>query len=162
MIVNTSRVDPAQLDVGYLALFTGMQMNRLVLERMHAAGFDEIRESHGYLIQHLIEKERSITELARRMKVSQQAASKQVAELAELGALDVAAAADRRQKTVRLSPRGRSLVELSRKHRRQIEKRLIRAAGEKAYRATCAILSQYLESLGGWERVRSRRVLPPQ
>src|SRR5262249_55147278 len=106
MVVNTRLEDPPRLDLGYLALFLGMRVSQLVMQRMHASGFQNIRESHGYVIQHLIEKERSITELAQRMEVSQQAASKVVSELAELGVLDVVAGPDRRAKRVRLSLRG--------------------------------------------------------
>jgi DNA-binding MarR family transcriptional regulator len=161
-VVNSSRVDPAHLDLGYLGLFLGMQVNRLVLERLHAAGYQKARESHGYLIQHLIEKDRSITELASRMEVTQQAASKSVAELAALGMVDILAAADRRKKTIRLSGRGRKLVDLSRKTRREVEQRLIRAAGVKRYREASATLAACLEELGGVERVRSRRIVQPQ
>jgi len=162
MVVNTSKVDPAQLDLGYVAFFLGLRVNRLVQERMQAAGYTNVRESHGYVIQHLIEKERSITELARRMEVSQQAASKVVAELAGLGVLEIVAGSDHRQKSVRLSDRGRSLVELGRKNRRQIEKRLIRAAGAEEYDRARAILATCLEALGGMARIRSRRIPLPQ
>jgi len=71
-----ARVDLARLDIAYLGFFLGLRVNELVLEKGAAAGFRVMRESHGYVVQHLIESERSITELARRMNVSQQAASK--------------------------------------------------------------------------------------
>jgi len=161
MVVNSSRVDPALLDLAYLGHFLALQVNRLTLERSQAAGFTGIRESHSYLIQHLVEKERSITELARRMEVSQQAASKGVAELAGLGLLDVLPGTDRRQKTIRLSRRGRRFIELGRASRRQMERRLIRATGAEAYKTAKETLSTCLEALGGMERVLSRRVLPP-
>ena len=85
MVVKSREVDAPHLDLGYLAFFLGLRVNQLVLEQMHAAGFDNVRESHGYVIQRLIEEERTITELARRMEVTQQAASKFVAELVVLG-----------------------------------------------------------------------------
>ena len=55
-------------------------MNDVVMERTLKAGFRGVRESHGYVIQHLIESERTITELAKRMEITQQATSKIVAE----------------------------------------------------------------------------------
>lgn len=162
MVVNSSHEDPPPLDLGYLASFLGLRVNRLVMERVHASGFQNIRESHGYVIQHLIEKERSITELAQRMEVTQQAASKVVAELAELGVLDILPSPDRRAKRVRLSVRGWTVVRLERKIRRQIEKRLSHATGAERYETAKSILSTCLEALGGMERIRSRRLLPPQ
>ena len=81
MVVQSRIVDLSALDLSHLALFLGLRVNELVVTRMTRAGFRNVRESHGYLIQHLIESDRSITELARRMEVSQQAASKSVAEL---------------------------------------------------------------------------------
>ena len=132
------------------------------MERLRAAGFQNVRESHGYLIQHLIEKDRSITELAQRIEVTQQAASKTVAELAKLGILDVVPGADRRAKTVKLSARGRAAVHASRQIRRRIEARLIRSLGAAEYDAARSILSAALNALGGIKRIRTRRVLPPQ
>lgn len=166
MVVNSTEevapVDLARLDLGYLGLFLGLRVNQLVLDRLRADGYANVRESHGYLIQHLIEKGRSITELARRMEVTQQAASKVVAELATFGVLEVMAGADRRQKTIRLSTRGKELVELSRRKRRKIEQRLIRAVGAARYREASATLAECLDAIGGWQRVRARRIVQPR
>ncbi len=162
MVVKSTPGRLPPLDLGYLALFLGLRVNQLVKERLHAAGFQNVRESHGYLIQHLIDEDRSITELAQRMEVTQQAASKAVAELAELGILDLIPGVDRRAKRVRLSRRGWRVVRLGRKIRRQIESRLIRAAGKEQYDTGKSILSACLEGLGGMDRIRSRRILPPQ
>jgi DNA-binding MarR family transcriptional regulator len=162
MVVKARGEVISQLDLGYLALFLGLRVNQLVMERMRAEGFQDVRESHGYVIQHLIEKERSITELAQRMEVTQQAASKVVAELAELGVLDIVPGSDRRAKKVRLSLRGWNVVRRSRQIRRQVEGRLIHTAGAEQYETAKSILSTCLETLGGMDRVRSRRVTPPQ
>jgi DNA-binding MarR family transcriptional regulator len=162
MVVNSTSDIVPRVDLGYVALFLGLRVNQLVMDRMHARGFKGVRESHGYVIQHLIEKERSITELARRMEVTQQAASKVVAELARLGILKIGKAADGRAKTVRLSPLGWNAVLEGRKIRRRVEKRLIHIAGAQNYDRAHAIVSACLEALGGAERVRSRRILPPQ
>ena len=162
MVVNTKPDIAPRLDLGYVALFLGLRVNQLIMDRMHARGFEGLRESHGYVIQHLIEKERSVTELARRMEVTQQAASKVVAELARLGILEIGKAADGRAKSVRLSPLGWNAVLEGRKIRRRVEKRLIHIVGARNYDKAYAIVSACLEALGGAERVRSRRILPPQ
>jgi len=162
MVVESRARDAPGLDLGYLALFLGLRINEIVMRRMRAAGFHELRESHGYVIQHLIEGQRSVTELARRMEVTQQAASKVVAELVRLGVLDILPAQDRRSKKVRLSDRGWNAVRLGRRIRAQIARRLIKAAGPRAYENAREILSGCLEALGGFGRVRTRRIRPPQ
>jgi DNA-binding MarR family transcriptional regulator len=161
VVDSTAEVEP-RLDLGYLALFLGTRVNELVKNRMHARGFTGIRESHGYVIQHLIERERSITELARRMDVSQQAASKAVAELVKMGAVEMDQGADRRVKTVRLSSMGWESVQEARKIRRELEKRLIRIAGAENYESARSVLSTCLEALEGMEKVRSRRIIQPK
>jgi len=155
MVVN-------QLDLGYLALFLGQRINELVLARARAAGFTELRESQGYVVQHLIESERSITELARRMEVSQQAASKAVAEMVTLGILETTTGGDRRSKMVRLSERGWQAVQFSRRSRKQIDKRLRGVLGTEKYEEARSTLLACLTALGSVQRIASRRVRPPQ
>ncbi len=166
MVVQTKsdaafKVVPAQLDLGYLGLFLGLRINELVAERLVTAGFEKVKQSHGYLIQHLIEQDRTITELASRMEVTQQAASKTVGEMVELGILESVAADDRRAKLIRLSARGRQSVKLARKARRQIEDRLMIKTGTGYARAK-KVLLECLTELGGLERVESRRIREPR
>src|SRR5215471_4770613 len=131
--VDRARVDLTRLDLAYLGFFLGLRVNELVLEKGAAAGFRRMRESHGYVVQHLIESDRSITEMARRMNVSQQAASKSIAELVKHGVVEPRPSSDRRARRVRLTPRGWDAVRLSRRARQSIEARLQRAVGEKSY-----------------------------
>jgi DNA-binding MarR family transcriptional regulator len=159
---DSARVDLAQLDVAYLGFFLGLRVNELVLEKGVAAGFRGMRESHGYIVQHLIESDRSITELARRMNVSQQAASKSIAELAKHGVVESRPAADKRARRIRLSKRGWDAVRFSRRARQAIETRLQRTVGEKSYRDARATLIACLDALGGLSRVRVRRIRQPR
>jgi DNA-binding MarR family transcriptional regulator len=162
MVVKSRRVDSSALDLGHLGFFLGLRVNEFVMRKMTAAGFKSVRESHGYVIQHLIESERSISELARRMEVTQQAASKTVAELIQLGVLEASPAKDRRAKRIRLSRRGWKAVEFSRRARKQVEQRLLATAGKKNYAKAKAILLACLQGLGGIERIRARRVRQPR
>ena len=162
MVVKNTRVDPSQLDLGHLALFLGLRVNELVMKRMETAGFRGVRESHGYLIQHLIESERSITELARRMGVTQQAASKTVAELIGLGMLEAVPARDRRAKRIRLSERGWRCVQMGRRTRARMDARLAASAGRENYEQAKASLLTCLQLLGGVGRIRARRVRAPR
>ena len=162
MVVQSNRIAPSDLDLAHLALFVGLRVNEMIVAQMKKAGFKNTRESHGYLIQHLIESERTITELARRMEVSQQAASKSVAELIRLGVLDAVPATDRRAKRIRLSQRGWQCVRTARQLRGRIDQRLAKALGASGYKRTKASLVACLEALGGSARVRSRRIREPR
>jgi DNA-binding MarR family transcriptional regulator len=162
MVVESRALKLSDLDLGYLGFFLGLRINELVMERGAAAGFRGLRESHGYLIQHLINAEPSITELANRMEVTQQAASKAVAELVGLGVVEVVNAEDGRMKRVRLSKHGNDIVRFNRRARQQVEKRLIAALGENDYNRAKSLLEKCLESLGGTDRIKSRRVRQPR
>jgi DNA-binding MarR family transcriptional regulator len=152
----------ARLDLAQLSLFVGQRADALVLARLHARGFSGLRIAHGYLIQHVVERERSITELAERMGVTQQAASKVVRELVELGYLELTAGRDARQRRVQLSVRGREALACARKLRGELERRLLKSQSESAVSAARAVLTTMLEQLGGAQAVRSRKVEEPR
>jgi len=161
MVVQSRIIDLSALDLGHLALFLGLRVNELVVTRMTRAGFTNVRESHGYLIQHLIESERSITELARRMEVSQQAASKSVAELVRLGVLEESPNKDRRAKRIRLSAKGWKAVHASRKIRVGIHENLCRTVGERSVAHAKRTLITCLDQLGATSRIKGRRLRQP-
>jgi DNA-binding MarR family transcriptional regulator len=153
-------VDPAALDLGYLALFVGMRVNDLVLDRLHAGGFADARIAHGYVFQHLIEGPRSITELAKLLGVTQQAASKSVADLVARGYLKSTPGGDRRARQIELSERGRACIAFARDARARIERRLVARHGATIAR-TRALLADLLDELGGGDPVRARRIREP-
>ncbi len=161
MVVKSSKVELKDLDLAYLALFVGQRVNELVTARMRKGGAAHVRESHGYVIQHLIGKERTITELARRMGVTQQAASKVIAELAGLKIVEAEPGEDRRAKTIRLTARGWEGVQRARKARAEIDERILGALGKKAYARAKESLEECLKELGNVERIRERRVREP-
>jgi DNA-binding MarR family transcriptional regulator len=167
MIVKSTSVGarlraPVQIDLAYLGFFLGLRVNEMIRERGAARGYRGMRDSYGFVIQHLIDAERSITELARRMGVSQQAASKSIAELLKRGIVESRIAGDRRTRRVRLSRRGWELVRFTRQARRAIHARLQRAVGKNGYNHARRTLAACLQSLGGLERVRTRSVKPPE
>src|SRR5579863_7584321 len=152
-----STVVPAELDLGYLGLFLGLRINEIVAEDLAAAGFAKVRQSHGYVIQHLIERERTITELASRMEVTQQAASRTVGEMVELGILESVVSEDRRARRIRLSKRGWQSVTQARRARRRVEARLMAKTGAR-YNDARGTLLECLTELGGLQRIESRRI----
>ena len=162
MVVESNTIDLDHLDLCYLALFLGQRVNELVVARLVRAGFRKVRESHGYVVQHLIERDRSISDLARRTGVTQQAASKTIAEMIRLGILEAKPALDRRAKLIRISNRGWESIRFSRRARARIDRRLATRVGATKYRAMKSYLVECLTELGGAEIIRSRRVREPQ
>lgn len=154
------------LGLGYLGLFLGQRMNELVLSNGRRKGVAQMRASHGYVIQHLVEMDHPISrtgsDLARRMGISQQAASKKIEELVQLGAVEVKASTDRRAKLVRLSASGWAAVQHARQYRAKLERRLLRDVGAEQYAEAQETLRACLTLLGGVERIRSRRIREPE
>ncbi|HVJ18297.1 MAG TPA: helix-turn-helix domain-containing protein [Polyangiaceae bacterium] len=156
-------VEPADLDLGHLAQFVGYAFADAVQRALEAEGFVGLRFSHGFVFQHLIETERSIGELARRMQVTQQAASKAVVELEQLGYVERSVdELDARTRRVGLSARGRAAVEAARRARGQVERKLASKLGARALSVCRADLARMLDELGGAEAVRRRRIVPPR
>jgi DNA-binding MarR family transcriptional regulator len=154
-------VDPQQLDVVLAALLAGLALNERVADRIRAAGFADVRFSHGFVFQHLVPGPLPVGELARRMGVSQQAASKSAAELERLGYVErVADQADARVRRLALSERGRAAVAAGRDARAAVAGELAVALGPRRAKALRTALLDALEFAGGLDAVRSRRVPP--
>ena len=151
----------AELDLGLLALFVGQELNERVQREIHAAGFAGLRISHGYVFQHLIAGERSVGELSRLLGVSQQAVSKVVRELSELGYLQTLSSEDARVRKLALSARGRAAVDCSRKARKALEAKLLSDVSPRRVAHTRALLTHMLTRLGGAPAVETRRVREP-
>lgn len=152
--------DPAKLELTHVAFFVGSLANTWVLEELKRAGFQGVRQSHGYLIQHLIERPRAVGELAGLLGVSQQAVSKSVAELEEAGVIESVPSDDARVRRVRLSSEGERSVRLARTLRRKLERRLERRCGSADLETARRVLVLALEELGGTDAVKRRRVRP--
>jgi DNA-binding MarR family transcriptional regulator len=156
-------ITPADLDLGTLALFVGYAHSSAVLAEIHARGHTALRVAHGFVFQHLVEQDRTIGELAARLEVTQQAASKSVAELEELGYVErIADPDDARIRRVRLTEGGHAAIEAARAARARIGRRIAAGAGEARVAAAQKTLVTVLELLGGGTDVRTRRIRAPR
>jgi DNA-binding MarR family transcriptional regulator len=149
-------VDLDALDLGHLATFVAHAYDQRVQAALDEAGLTGLRHAHGYVFQHLLSVEPTLGELADRMEVTQQAASKVVTELADLGYLErVVDPDDARVRRIRLTARGRLAVERSRQTRAALERELTEVIGSlDAARST---LVAALRALGAEARIRARR-----
>ena len=114
------------------------------------------------MFQHLVPGPLPVGELARRMGVSQQAASKAAAELERLGYLERSPdPADARVRRLALSARGREAVAAGRDARARGRGRAgASRSGPRRAAALRRALLDALEAAGGVEAVRARRVPP--
>jgi DNA-binding MarR family transcriptional regulator len=156
-------IEPADLDLSLAALFAGYALNDEVQRRLQAAGFEGLRFSHGFLIQHVVEGPKPVGELAELMQVTQQAVSKTVSELEALGYLERRPAnEDARVRLVGLTPKGRDALEAARSARRQTISDLRERLGAGRVDDATALLREVIGSLGALPDVRRRRVRPPR
>jgi DNA-binding MarR family transcriptional regulator len=154
------KLDPNALDLLQLAQFAGMAANQAVRARLEAKGFEGLRDSHGFIVQHLLRAPQSISELAVQLGITQQAVSKSVAELARNGYVQNARSDDARVRKLRLSPRGRAAVQAARACRRELDAELRAMSGEAAYAHAKQVLLAALERLDALEPIRQRKVRP--
>ena len=173
MVVNIERQKTedilAILGIGYLGLFLGQRMNEVIIAQSRRRGYPYMRESYGYVIQHLVGTNgpvpRTGSELAHRMGVSQQAASKAVAELVRLGVVCIVPpteGTDRRAKLLRLTDIGWKGVTEARRARERLERQLERKLGPARYASIRAALRECLVLMGGLERIRNRKIRLPE
>jgi DNA-binding MarR family transcriptional regulator len=157
-------VDPrsADLELSLLALFAGWAMTETVRRRMVADGFGEVRFNDGVVIQHLVAGPLSITALAQRMGVSQQAASKTVADMRGRGLLARRRSADDARVTLlELTDRAHTAIAAARTHRAALDAALTEELGVARIAETRATLAAILTRLDADESIRNRRVRPP-
>lgn len=79
-------------------------------ERLHARGFRNVRPSFGFVLLEARNRSLGVTDVARLMGVSKQAASKLVSSMQRAGYLRGAEADDARARQVEISERGRRLL----------------------------------------------------
>jgi DNA-binding MarR family transcriptional regulator len=149
------------LDLGHLALFTGQRINQLVREELARLGHADARDTHGFVFQHLVEGSRSISSLAERMGISQQAASKRVAEMVEMGYVEIDPASRGRTRLVAIAPRGWDVIQQARAIRAMLHADLHAQLDPQDIATASTLLRQVLERLGGLEAISQRRVREP-
>jgi DNA-binding MarR family transcriptional regulator len=156
--LDSTPLRPGALSLSHLAQFVGVFANQYVLHEMKRAGFGDLRESHGYLVQHLLRATHSVGQLSELLGVSQQAVSKTVGQLTRSGYLERQEGDDARVRLVRLSARGLEAVRAARRARARVERRLRSKLGERRASALRAGLLMLLEELEATEAVAGRRV----
>ena len=160
---ESTTVDVDDLDVTLLALFAGWAAADQVRQRLEARGFAGVRFADGLIFQHLVGTDRTIGELAARMEVTQQAASKAVAGLRDRGWVELAVdPGDARARRVALSDRGRAAVDAGRQVRAEVVAELAGSCGAEDMAAARRVLLAMIDAQGVDVSIRRRKILPPR
>src|SRR5215211_2408659 len=140
---------PPEEDLPLLLTAAGSAANEGVLRRLEADGFGDLRPAHGYVFQHLVPGPVTISELARKLGMTAQGASKLVIELEGLGYVARQTdPADRRNHAVSLTERGWAAIEAGRAARAAVTAQLREALGDDAADALVASLQRLAEHTG--------------
>jgi DNA-binding MarR family transcriptional regulator len=156
-------MEPAPLDHDVVLLLEACSAafsDRLLAEVRAAVGGD-VRVADGYVFQHVMGDGIRVTELAERLGVTQQAASKQVADLEARGLIEREAdPGDRRASRITLSRRGQAAVDAARAARRQMNEELEELLGPRKAAALRRHLVDVADSAGAIDRMAARRLRP--
>jgi DNA-binding MarR family transcriptional regulator len=160
--VNTGPlVDPFD-DVALLCQIVATVTADRVIARLEAAGYGDVRVSHGYVFQGLVAGDTTITQLAGRLGVSAQAVSKTVIELEQAGYLHRRRDTDDgRARKIEITRRGQSMLATSRQARAEIAAEITAALGADGARDLAASLRAVSERYGGLDAIAGHRVRPP-
>lgn len=141
----------------------GPATDRWTLDALERAGLSGLRTPHGYLIQRLLVREHTVTDLATALGVSQQAVSKVAAELVADGYLvRLTDERDRRRQPLALTERGRTAVDTARLSRVELVNKLVAAVGADEIEAARGVLIACLTELGLWDDIHQRSVPMPR
>ena len=155
--------DPAEADLSLASLFTGWALADEVQRRLAAEGFTDTRFADGVVFQHLVGGPVTISTLAERLGVTQQAASKSVVDLEKRGYLSREPdPADARARQVVLSARGEAVIAAARRHRTALDSELRQALGPDRVEAARLLLVDALNLLGAAPALRARTSRPPR
>ena len=150
------------VDLSLSALFAGWAMAGEIQRRLAADGLADLRFADGFVFQHLVGGPVTIGALAERLEVTQQAASKSVADLERRGYVErVRDPGDARVRLVALTSRGQAAVEGARSARAELVAELGERLGPRRVEAANRLLQDVVAELGADTAVRGRRVLPP-
>jgi DNA-binding MarR family transcriptional regulator len=151
------------IDLSIASLVAGWAMADEIQRRLAADGLADLRFADGFVVQHLVEGPVTIGALAERLGVTQQAASKSVADLERRGYVErTADPDDRRARLVALTARGDAAIAGARRHRAALTGELAEQLGSRRAESARRLLLDVVDALGAEPAVRGRRVRPPQ
>jgi DNA-binding MarR family transcriptional regulator len=138
---------PSELPTPRLLSLAYNQAAAAITARIVAAGFKDLRPSHGNVMEHLtFEDGARLTDLAARAGITPQSMTQLVDELEQLGYVERRLdSADRRAKRIHLTRRGKRCIQVSWDVVREVDRDLHELVGSRRFadlRATLMEISQ--------------------
>ncbi len=131
------------------------------LSRLAEAGFGDLRAAHGYVFQHLLLGPTRVSDLARKLEMTPQGASKFVIELEGLGYVRRRVDPDdQRNRMVELTERGQASIDAARLIRAAINQDVRDFLGQSDAADLIETLRRLAEHTGGLEELLRRRLRP--
>jgi DNA-binding MarR family transcriptional regulator len=131
-----------EIDLSLASLFAGWALADEVQRRLAADGLVDLRFADGVVFQHLVTGPLTVGALANRLGVSQQAASKAVADLERRGYVRRAPdPADARARLITLTERGNEAIDGGRRHRAAVAAELSERLGPRRVEAALSHFS---------------------
>jgi DNA-binding MarR family transcriptional regulator len=135
---------------------------RVVTDRlqaaMAAAGLDDMRPAFGYVIRALANEELSVSELARVLDVTKQAASQTVDEMERAGFVERRpSSSDRRVKVLALTAKGRRVRETALRTSAEMEAELAAALGARTVKQARRALVAFVKAHGDVDDLAAQR-----
>lgn len=154
---------PDHHDVVLLLEACASRLGDDVLAQVRSECGDDIRYRDGYVFQHLLTGPKSISELANRLGVTQQAMSKQVGDLLRRDlVVKNRDPADGRAWLVSLSERGHGVINAGRRARASMSEQLAADLGADVTAYLVEALWRLSEQTGAMEHLLSRRLRPEE
>lgn len=154
-------VSAAAPDFGILLMLAARAYADDLHARLAAVGFPEMRASFGFVFRVLRQSAPTPSDLAARLGVSKQAASKVLDEMEARGlVVRETDPHDRRARRVALTERGRAVSDAAVRFSDQIEADLMRAVGGESVDALRSALLAYVSAHGDGAEARERRARP--
>jgi DNA-binding MarR family transcriptional regulator len=146
------------LDTATLLSLVGSLAERRILDALQADGY-AVTRAHGYVFQRLLTGAQSISELAADLGITQQGASKHVAELERQGLVSRRVSpVDGRARIVELTTSGRSAIASARAARADFERDAADLLGDRALSALRESLAAFVDAAGLSPRIPHRRI----
>ena len=130
-----------------------------LMDRMKAAGFDDLGPSHGYVFRALADGPMTLSALAANLDMTTQGAAKIIEDM-ERGRYVTRTTDpnDRRARHIELAARGRKALANARRIHASYERRLAKRLGADALRSTRDVLGA---AIAGSELAPSNRLMRP-
>lgn len=164
MVADSPDVDPMPLDQDPVLLIQVLSRSLAdrMMEDLAASGLGDVRESDGYVFQHLLPGPLPVGALADRLGITQQGASKALKDMEHRGLVRrVVDADDARVRLVGLTERAHDAVRSGRRTRREVAAEWDALLGDRQAAALRRMLARAADHLGSSRAVADRTIGRP-